>query len=248
MDKPKTENETAPKIHSEMDAFVSDFEKRLRALIEEKDLEKRSVLGEGVRNRVAETLKHYEAISATDGLTGLKNRRYLDEQLAKEVSNAKRHSRPLSVVMLDIDHFKLVNDLNDHAWGDAKLRQVADILKSSIRAEDFVARYGGEEFAIVLPETNTQQALVVAEKVRLAVEKIALADKKGQEEKALKKGEPLTKLIGTISLGCAELGEDATDSEAILENADVALFRSKTNGKNKVTDYSGIAREKTQAE
>lgn len=175
----------------------------------------------------------------TDGLTKVSNRKYLDENLKAAFSNAKRHSRPLSVIMLDVDHFKLVNDLHTHAWGDTKLIQIADILKSAVRKEDCVARYGGEEFAIVLPETDINGALAVAEKVRKLVEALALEDRNKLVEEQKKAGKiPEEKLIGTISIGCTELTKAIHDSAKFLDNADKALIKSKKTGRNRITIYS----------
>lgn len=196
-------------------------------------------------DKAEERALNAEKEARTDGLTKVSNRKYLDENLSAAFSNAKRHSRPLSVIMLDVDHFKLVNDLHSHAWGDTKLKQIADILKSVVREEDCVARYGGEEFAIVLPETDINGALVVAEKVRKLVEAYALDDREKLVDKQKKAGKiPEEKLIGTISVGCTEFTEKIIEPSQLLADADDALFASKRSGRNKITVfYEGLRGE-----
>jgi diguanylate cyclase (GGDEF)-like protein len=157
-----------------------------------------------------------------DGLTRVPNRRALDKRLENELARAKRHERSLSVIMLDIDFFKRVNDAHGHDMGDKVLQVVAHILGECIRDTDFLARYGGEEFAIVLPETSAQQTRVLAERARQGVSKAVLKTDG-------------TQVRVTVSLGIAEFCHDMEDTpEALLKRADDALYRAKDSGRNRV--------------
>jgi len=159
-----------------------------------------------------------------DGLTGLYNRRYFEEQLEKELDRVNRYSRILSLIMIDIDHFKNINDTYGHPQGDIILSTVADVFNKSIRHPDTAARYGGEEFVVILPETNVQGAVVLAERLREAVEKLEInAD---------------TKIIKiTISLGVTEYkAEKGRKSPTeVIDTADKALYHSKETGRNKLS-------------
>jgi diguanylate cyclase len=157
------------------------------------------------------------ALANTDPLTGLANRRSFDEKLASNFSMAKR----FSLILLDIDFFKRVNDVHGHSTGDQVLKAVADIFRSALRAGTFAARTGGEEFAIILQGGSDKETALVGERVRMAVEKTPIA--KGDE-----------KLSITISLGAA-LSSDAGTSRALYEAADAALYRSKAAGRNRMT-------------
>ena len=121
-----------------------------------------------------------EVLAITDGLTEVYNHRYFMEHIHDRFEEAKRESTPLSLLMIDIDHFKTFNDNHGHMTGDLVLRKIAHILRSSCRTEDIVARYGGEEFAIILPDTNSQEAQLVAERIRTAVENHHLPNGKEQ--------------------------------------------------------------------
>jgi diguanylate cyclase (GGDEF)-like protein len=156
--------------------------------------------------------------SETDGLTGLRNRRAFDRTLDAEVSRARRHCMPLSLVMLDLDHFKAYNDAFGHLAGDDALRRVARLLEAVGRSEDIVARYGGEEFALILPNTDGIGANEVAERVRRAVE---IDDRMKR---------PLT-----MSAGVATLVTEMEQSENLVAAADAALYASKSAGRNRVT-------------
>ncbi len=156
-----------------------------------------------------------------DALTGLYNRRYLDETLEREISRARREGAPLSLVMLDIDHFKRVNDTYGHQLGDKALRMLARTLQEDIRAEDVACRYGGEEFLILLPNMPLEAALSKAEAWRCAVE-AALLEHDGRA-------------IGlTISLGVAAYPEHGRTPDELTRNADLALYRAKREGRNQL--------------
>ena len=165
-----------------------------------------------------------EELARTDGLTGLHNHRAFQEAFVFELERARRTQRTLSLIMLDVDHFKAYNDTHGHPGGDRILRSVADILKKNLRTVDVVARYGGEEFVLLLLETSAPDAQLVAEKLRLAV---ASTDFPGAEL-----SQPGGRL--TISLGLAAYPLQATTGKALLELADSALYRAKHAGRNQV--------------
>ncbi len=163
-------------------------------------------------------------LAVTDGLTGLYNHRYFQEHLHAEFKRAKRLKHPLSLIMLDIDHFKHYNDTNGHQKGDFILAEVAKILAGAARAEiDMVARYGGEEFCLLLPETDKDGALKIAERIRRRVQRSAFP---GEEQ------QPLGTL--TVSLGVATVPGDARTPEKLVARADGALYKAKHAGRNRV--------------
>jgi len=156
-----------------------------------------------------------------DSLTSLLNRHYLQRELRKFISISARYNRTFSVLMLDIDFFKKVNDTYGHDVGDNVLKMVADILRSNLRAHDVAARFGGEEFILLLPETSLHEAMFVAERIRLAIEHFNFA--------------PLGCQHGiTISIGIGEFPTSGNDTEALVKSADAALYKAKTGGRNRV--------------
>jgi diguanylate cyclase (GGDEF)-like protein len=165
-------------------------------------------------------------LSVRDELTGLFNRRHFLEQLEAECNHAQRHESPLALLMLDVDHFKLFNDGNDHLTGDAALRKVAGLMLRNTRGIDTVARYGGEEFVVILPRTSKRNAHVVAEKLRRAVERAAF-----DGEDVLPGG------TLTVSVGVAGYPEDARETRELMERADWSLYRAKAEGRNRVTSW-----------
>lgn len=173
-------------------------------------------------NRMATQLAEERArlivISLTDALTGLANRRHFDRQLAQEISRARRYRRALSLVMVDLDHFKRLNDTYGHQTGDRVLQALARTIEREVRPSDFAARIGGEEFAIVFPETSLRTAVHVAERLRKAVEAAG-----GQD------GLPAI----TASFGVAAWSE-GLDGNQLLAAADAALYRAKQAGRNRV--------------
>lgn len=182
-----------------------------------------------VANVLDKTLlfKHTKELSITDELTGLYNRRYLNQRFEREVIRAKRYKRPLSVVMIDIDYFKNFNDVNGHLLGDEVLRQVSDLMDCSIRKADILARFGGEEFILLLPEIDKEHAHKVAEKLRHTIE---ISYFPGEESL------PDSKL--TISLGVSTLLNDTHHAQELIDLADKALYRAKRTGRNKVVSYN----------
>jgi diguanylate cyclase (GGDEF)-like protein len=165
-----------------------------------------------------------ERESLSDPLTGLANRRFLQEILLRELRRAQRSNQPVSLVIMDIDHFKAVNDTFGHNAGDEMLEQIAGIMISGVRATDFVVRYGGEEFVILLPETRVTDAQQVAEKLRKTVGETVM-------ESTSKPG--LT--FGcTVSAGVSTYPMDASSGEALILKADKALYYAKQHGRNQV--------------
>ncbi len=160
-----------------------------------------------------------------DALTNLNNRRQFEIRLKQEIATTKRQNNPLCAMMIDIDFFKKVNDTYGHASGDAVLRGVARIIKSALRESDIPARYGGEEFAILLPYTHIEEAQIVGERLRKAVESSSIAiDVEDVDTKEIQV---------TISMGLAEFNKTETGEE-LFERADRALYEAKTSGRNKV--------------
>ena len=170
-----------------------------------------------------ELSRRFRDLAIRDGLTGLYNHGYLLDALAGEVARAMRYDRHLSVIFLDVDHFKQFNDQFGHQRGDMVLKQVSQILKDEIRKTDIAARYGGEEFVLILPETSKQDAFVVAEKVRKAVQE-SIANDVADEG-------PTTV---TISAGVASYMEDGTDATELIAKADAAVYTAKNDGRNAV--------------
>jgi diguanylate cyclase (GGDEF)-like protein len=170
--------------------------------------------------------RRLEELSVRDPLTGLYNRRYLQDRLLNEFQRAQRHDRPLALLMVDIDFFKSVNDTYGHQVGDEILRSVALLMVNQTRATDITARYGGEEFVAVLPETDRVGALKVAEKLREAV---AVAPLHYVESES---GETFA-IHCTISVGIADYAGGMTDPAALVHEADRALYMAKGTGRNR---------------
>jgi two-component system cell cycle response regulator len=178
------------------------------------------------KNRqLEELLGKVEYLAITDALTGVFNRRRFHDVLSQEFEKAKRYGTPLSLVMVDIDHFKNVNDLYGHQIGDKVLLTVSQILLSNIREVDTLARFGGEEFALIFPSTARQDAVVAADRIRKSVEESTFPGTKGSI---------------TVSIGIAGLPDKAlADDNGMLRCADFALYRAKQNGRNRTEVMEG---------
>lgn len=172
----------------------------------------------------------------TDYLTGLRTRGYFEQQLELEFKRAERRKQKFALLMIDIDHFKRLNDTFGHHVGDQILRDVSSILMKDMREVDTVARYGGEEFVIILPETTQAGALYVAQRLRRAVEQAKFFAGSPQEIQHL-----------TISIGVASYDSDAQFKRDLIEFADAALYAAKHGGRNRVVAYSEIT-EQTRKE
>lgn len=179
-----------------------------------------------------QTLKHVleernaelRLLSSQDGLTGIPNRRCFDRTLAKEWGRAQRHRRNISLIMIDVDHFKLFNDTYGHQQGDSCLQAVASTIDTTVsRTGDLVARYGGEEFVVILPETNLDGAMKVAEQIRVAIANLQMEHSTSLTEKHV-----------TVSLGYASIQPTHDlDADTLIKHADTALYRAKEKGRNR---------------
>lgn len=201
--------------------------------LDEMDLRFAGRVVESAASAIERALEHDEAtqreetmrqLAETDPLTGLLNRRTLDEKLSQEVDRASRYGTVLSCLMIDIDHFKQTNDTYGHHAGDRILIQFAELLRREQRSMDFVARYGGEEFVVILPETGSAGARLFAERILRRVQGRPF-------------GEPEASIAVTVSVGIATFPEErATDAEGLLKLADRNLLRAKSDGRNRYRD------------
>lgn len=184
-------------------------------------LERRLALAERCRSLAVER-DALRALSTTDGLTQLANHRAFHERLREEFRRAQRYDDPMALIVMDVDHFKLVNDTHGHLVGDDVLRAVAAALRTAVRETDFMARYGGEEFGVVLPKTHLAGALTVAERMSQSLTSIR-AGVDGS-------------IRVTASFGVSGFpGRGVTTVEQLLKTADDALYRSKREGRNKIS-------------
>ncbi len=179
-------------------------------------------LASAIRN--VQLFRRTQEMAITDPLTGLYNRRHFQELLDHECFRAHRYGHSLSLAIVDLDHFKEVNDTLGHPAGDMVLQQTSQLLRQSVRQVDVVARYGGDEFALLLPDTNLEQAAVLAERLRLAMQGRSFVTSQH-------------KVNVTISVGVAALGEDVPDKETLIQRADEALLVAKRQGRNLVCLY-----------
>lgn len=162
-------------------------------------------------------------LSITDDLTETYNYRYFMESLDLELRRAKRYEYPISLMMLDIDHFKIYNDTHGHMAGDRVLKHVAHVMKETVRHTDILARYGGEEFAGILIKTSLGEAYQIAERVRKAVEDFAIDHEETQPQGRL-----------TVSVGISTLGPKVSSLKGLIKTADDALYEAKRAGRNRI--------------
>ena len=166
--------------------------------------------------------RRYEAMSLTDSLTSLRNRRAFDQEFASRFAQSRRYDRPLSLVIIDLDYFKSINDQFGHSAGDGVLRAIAQILDHGTRRSDFVARIGGEEFAVLLPETSLFEALHFAEKIRSTIAGATI------------RTESFANQV-TVSIGVANVPHSSvTTPHEFFDAADQALYRAKARGRNRI--------------
>lgn len=184
-----------------------------------------------INSTLSERNQELAQLSVTDSLTGLYNRKHLMETLVNEVARARRHKRPFSVLLIDIDHFKEFNDTFGHLAGDDLLTTLASILKGSIRSVDYAARYGGEEFLVMLPETDIGGASESADRIR---DRVA-AESFGNGNEQI-----------TVSIGVAAFREHGNTPESIIASADAALYQAKRRGRNRVVRASAKREEKAK--
>jgi len=181
----------------------------------------------GMKDKLEDRLKDVVEMASTDVGTGLYNRRHFNELLEKEFSRAKRFNEPLSCLMLDIDHFKKINDTYGHPAGDSVLSEIAGILKKEVRTIEIVARYGGEEFVLLLPKTKTKEAIKPATRIAKSISTCQF------------RGLPPDRSI-TVSIGIAGLPDSSiTNKEELVQCADYALYKAKRGGRNRIELSAG---------
>lgn len=169
-------------------------------------------------------LSIFQEESITDALMGIKNRRYFDQKLTEEVALSLRYKLPLSLILLDIDHFKKINDTYGHMVGDEVLRNIASLIGEVVRDTDIVARYGGEEIAIITPSCGKQEAEQLAQRLRAIIEKTTMALIGATQEV----------IQVTVSMGVSAMNHIITDKDALIEETDDALYLAKKLGRNRV--------------
>ncbi len=213
-------NESAQiKANEELRELQAVLEERVEQRTSELDFSNQQLMMQFERvNSLQEKLQQ-EAIH--DSLTGLFNRRYLDEILPIELARSKRANSLMTILMLDIDHFKKINDTYGHQVGDAVLQSVGNSLKLGVRVGDIVCRYGGEEFILVFPGMQAEDGWARAEKLRMMIASQTISEK--------------NQLIGvTISIGGSVYPQDGNSNDELISRADLALYRAKQNGRNRV--------------
>jgi len=211
-------------MNSGADDFLAKPFNKLELLVRVRSLLRIKHLHDELQEKVIElqrTKEELRQLAITDGLTGLYNYRYFKEQLLQELKRAQRHSLNISVVMIDIDHFKQYNDKNGHPAGDVVLKDIARLLRDNIRNIDLAARYGGEEFSLILIETDKPSAKIVSEKIRKLVEDYGFAYESSQPDGKL-----------TISTGVATFPGDGEDFDTLVSKADQRLYLAKEAGRN----------------
>lgn len=178
-----------------------------------------------------------ERSAITDGLTGLYNRQFFDASLRRELKRARRYGLAFSVVMLDVDDFKSINDLYGHLVGDEALNLTSNVIRASVREIDVACRYGGEEFALILPETSRTGAYIVSERIRLDVKEMFSHERVGTVHVDL-----------SVSGGIAIYPTDSNSAEGLVRMADKALYRSKRDGKDQITLHAEEKRRSPRLE
>lgn len=216
--KPVNRVELRARVHSVL---------KLKEEIDQRKIRERELMD--LAGRLAEANKRLKEMAIRDELTGLHNRRHFMEQANAEFQRHRRYKNPLSLLMMDADHFKNINDTYGHSVGDMALASLADIGRNQLREVDIFARIGGEEFAILLPETDIQEAGVVAERIRNAVEHSCLRIEK--PDHTLQDGQGLR---FTVSIGLAQTEDTMQDVDTLLKLADRALYAAKSSGRNRV--------------
>lgn len=175
-----------------------------------------------------ERATQFQLMSITDPLTGLLNRRYLEERLTEELNRSARYNYPMSCLMIDIDDFKKYNDRNGHQAGDVALKITAHSLKAALRSADVACRYGGEEFCVLLPQTSVSEAGVIAERMRQRVT---------ETDYPFGKSQPMGTV--SISIGISTFAKNIDTAERVIAAADRALYHAKAEGKNRIEFYAG---------
>jgi len=205
-------------------------EKKLGVLLykglEDKDKEKFAILAHqfALALRRLKLYKDIETLAITDGLTGVYTRRYFVERFDEEIRRSALRKSSLAFLMIDADYFKMINDQHGHLTGDQVLKEIANIIQENVREIDIVGRFGGEEFCVVLPDTDTEGARVVAERIR-----------KSAEKRLIKAYDNTVRV--TLSIGIAIYPSDGKMLEEMMDKADWALYRAKSQGRNCVVTF-----------
>ncbi len=173
-------------------------------------------------SEIEEATRRISDLSARDKVTGLWNRHRLDERLAEEFTRSRRYQAPVTICLCDLDHFKKVNDSFGHAVGDGVLRTTAELMKAALRQTDFIGRYGGEEFCLVFTNTDLMDAALCCDRIRQRVENEKFASGSGATFSL------------TVSFGLSQCGQQHPTLEALLSDADRALYGAKNHGRNQV--------------
>lgn len=209
-------------------AILMVGQKNKRRIIESKELLQRYAYSVGLTlgnidifNYLHQNYHSFKQQAITDGLTELYNRRFFNEEIEREIARSYRHFLRMSLILLDVDFFKKYNDTNGHQAGDLVLKKVAAVLRNETRVCDMECRYGGEEFALILPETNKAQALMIAEKLRRQIEETVFPHQDKQPSGNL-----------TASLGVSTFPDDAVNSKDLIDAADAGLYKAKEKGRN----------------
>jgi diguanylate cyclase (GGDEF)-like protein len=220
---------SVPMLHMGTLLGVLNYQRPDSASFSSEELELLSAVADQASVAVKNAMLHEETVtlSITDPLTGIPNRRHLFTRLEMELARANRFGTQLSVLMIDIDHFKQINDHSGHRAGDMVLRRVSDLMRGMVRKVDTLARYGGEEFMLALPQVSKTEAQEVAEKIRAAVQAVPFEEGARQPNGAI-----------TVSVGVSNLPADATELEALVDCSDAALYAAKRGGRNKVIPYA----------
>jgi diguanylate cyclase (GGDEF)-like protein len=182
--------------------------------------------------RLSNAYSTIERMSITDDLTQVFNRRHFHTRLDEEIERARRYDHPMSLLMMDLDHFKTINDRYGHQTGDEVLRTVAALIRSKTRSADIVARYGGEEFVVLLPETKQEIAKVTAEKLRTVIEQYPFALENRSS----------IHVTASFGVSCLNLSDKNNTgiADRIVKMADDAMYQAKQDGRNRVAVYSGM--------
>jgi diguanylate cyclase (GGDEF)-like protein len=218
-----------PLLYKEDVMGVINFARRGSSSFSYQDVKMLSLVANQVALAIANARLYTKTreLSVRDELIGINNRRYFQQMLNMEWKRAVRFKRGLSLVMVDVDHFKDYNDTFGHLQGDQALKQIGQLLRRNLREVDTVARFGGEEFVLLLPDTDKRGAIAAAEKVRLLVDGHNFLTEEHKE----------TRLI-TISAGISTYPDDVEEIDDLIDHADIALYRAKENGRNRIECYS----------